>query len=153
MRLPRVASHRGFIFASLSAEGVTFEEFLGPAVKYLDASPTRRPKRDRGKSPAAPADYASNWKLQIENFADFYHPSFTHEKRDGRTRRHNSAIARGCWQSHRVQERPYGRRAVRGRWQRRIIRTSPTNGYGGAKTVAYAEALEASRGAERARGS
>lgn len=35
MRLPRVSIYRGFVFASLSSEGETLEDYLGPVTQYM----------------------------------------------------------------------------------------------------------------------
>ena len=35
---PRVASYRGFVFASLGGDGITLEQHLGKAVRLIDRS-------------------------------------------------------------------------------------------------------------------
>ncbi len=77
---PRVGVYRGFIFASLAAQGEDLESHLGRARYYLDlildAAPgdriTVHPDCERYA-------YPGNWKLQIENLLDGYHPNFTHQ--------------------------------------------------------------------------
>jgi benzoate/toluate 1,2-dioxygenase alpha subunit len=77
--VPRVASYRGLIFASLSPSGESLEAYLGGARRYVDLwadlSPTgqvrvRRPHKFRCDG---------NWKFHSENGADGYHPRFVHE--------------------------------------------------------------------------
>ena len=75
----RVASYKGFIFASLSKQGRGLEEHLGNARPYLDlfvaASPDGVIKANHG---AHKYYYDGNWKLQLENSVDGYHPFFVH---------------------------------------------------------------------------
>lgn len=155
MQVPRVASHRGFVFASLSPTGVSFEEYLGPAVEYLerivDLAPdgeivvSRRPHQ---------YDYASNWKLQVENFSDFYHPSFTHESSFAATTQsstpYNSQVSPdergatiGYTNGHTVVENPSG---VPTR-----LSSAPAEGFRGATTAEYAVSLAAARGEAEAK--
>jgi len=79
-RAPRLATHRGFVFASLSPDGDTAEEYLGKARDYidltLDASPEGRIEVRHGVQKYV---YPGNWKFQMENFIDSYHGPFTHE--------------------------------------------------------------------------
>ena len=77
----RVDSYRGFIFASLANEGESLTEHLGrPTCEqidyFCDLSPTGRVKVQAG---AALLAYDGNWKLQMENSIDGYHPNFTHQ--------------------------------------------------------------------------
>jgi fatty-acyl-CoA synthase len=65
-RAPRVARYRGFVFASLSPDGVSLEEHLGPAARLIDracdlspegdSSPTSRwarPARSSSRNPTS----------------------------------------------------------------------------------------------------
>ena len=78
-RAPRIAAYRGFIFASLSAEGAGFDEFLGPMKANIDDLVDRAPDGeillDAGRHRYS---YRGNWKLQIENVLDSYHVPFSH---------------------------------------------------------------------------
>lgn len=76
---PRVDSYGGFIFASLSAEGISLQEHLGGATKAID--------RLLNLSPTGTIDLRSNWmkhlhhanwKMVVENNVDGYHALFTH---------------------------------------------------------------------------
>lgn len=79
VRLPRVATYRGFVFASMSAEGPGLESFLGPMRfkidELVDAAPDGEVELTGG---CHRYEYAANWKFQIENANDAYHPLATH---------------------------------------------------------------------------
>ncbi len=76
---PRVDSYGGFIFASLSPEGITLREHLGGATRAIDRllnlSPTR--KIDLRANWMKHIHHA-NWKMVVENNVDGYHALFTH---------------------------------------------------------------------------
>ncbi|TCN53674.1 phenylpropionate dioxygenase-like ring-hydroxylating dioxygenase large terminal subunit [Rhodococcus sp. SMB37] len=76
---PRVDSYRGFIFASLAAEGVSLTEHLGRSTTAID--------RLLALSPTGTIDlranwmkhhHRANWKMVVENNVDGYHALFTH---------------------------------------------------------------------------
>src|SRR5512144_2516023 len=79
-RAPRVSEYRGFVFASLAAEGVSLAEHLGPATRLIDRSCDLSPEglieltagwvRHR---------CAANWKMLPENDSDGYHLGFAHQ--------------------------------------------------------------------------
>lgn len=78
-RVARVASHRGFVFGSLAAEGPSLAEHLGGAAECLD--------RVCDASPEGEVDLTAgflqhrvkaNWKFVLENETDGYHPAFVH---------------------------------------------------------------------------
>ena len=79
MQVPRVDSHHGFVFASLSAEGPDFMSFLGPAREGIDEIIARSPE---GKLELVGGchryDYRGNWKHQVENLTDSYHAIASH---------------------------------------------------------------------------
>ena len=86
-RVPHMANYRGFVFASLAANGPSFEEHLGPMTANIDDLVDRAPDGeialDAGMHRYV---YRGNWKLQIENVLDSYHVPFSHAstvKRDG----------------------------------------------------------------------
>jgi phenylpropionate dioxygenase-like ring-hydroxylating dioxygenase large terminal subunit len=78
-QLPRLATYRGFIFASMSPTGPTLEEHLGPMTANIDDLVDRAPDGeillDAGMHRYV---YRGNWKLQIENVLDSYHVPFSH---------------------------------------------------------------------------
>lgn len=77
---PRVASYRGFVFASLAADGPSLEEFLGEARIAFDDMCDRSPL---GEVEIVPVCHRvvqhSNWKFFMENQLDALHPSVTHQ--------------------------------------------------------------------------
>ncbi|MGH7804229.1 MAG: Rieske 2Fe-2S domain-containing protein, partial [Candidatus Binatia bacterium] len=78
---PRVASYRGFVFASLSTNGISLDEHLGAPIKkqldyFCDLSPEGEVVARSGTNKYG---YDGNWKLQLENSVDGYHPTFTHQ--------------------------------------------------------------------------
>ncbi len=79
-RAARVASYRGFVFASLVADGPTLEEFLGEAKVAFDDMCDRSPV---GEVEVVPICHRvvqhSNWKFFMENQLDALHPSVTHQ--------------------------------------------------------------------------
>jgi phenylpropionate dioxygenase-like ring-hydroxylating dioxygenase large terminal subunit len=76
----RVDSYRGFVFASLAADGPTLREFLGDARVAFDDMCDRAPE---GEVEIVPNCFRviqhSNWKIFLENQLDALHPSVTHE--------------------------------------------------------------------------
>jgi phenylpropionate dioxygenase-like ring-hydroxylating dioxygenase large terminal subunit len=78
VRLPRVASFRGFIFASFAAEGDSLEDYLGNAKPYLEVISEQGPEGIRLSAGAHNLTYENNWKLQVENTIDNYHFGFVH---------------------------------------------------------------------------
>ena len=78
-RVPRVASYRGFIFASLAAAGPGLEDFLGAAKSsfgdFVDRAPGGRLEVAGG---VFKHSYQGNWKLMLENHLDGVHPAYVH---------------------------------------------------------------------------
>ena len=78
--LPRVESHRGFIFVSLSDAVPSLKEYLGDAAKFIDLlvdqSPTAELEVLRGETSYT---YSGNWKLAAENGVDGYHVPTVHQ--------------------------------------------------------------------------
>jgi phenylpropionate dioxygenase-like ring-hydroxylating dioxygenase large terminal subunit len=76
----RVDSYRGFVFASLSADGPSLAEFLGEAKIAFDDMCDRSPE---GEVEVVPICHRviqhSNWKFFMENQLDALHPSVTHQ--------------------------------------------------------------------------
>ena len=143
MRVPRVARYRGFVFASLAPDGPSLEEFLGGTTRYLDILFDRSPSGEiEVRSGVQKYDFPGNWKLQIENFTDHYHPNFTHESALGSQTRvlpshrpadgEDGAHLIGYPAGHAVND--FGPKQV---WER--------------PPEEYFSALERSRGPERAR--
>jgi phenylpropionate dioxygenase-like ring-hydroxylating dioxygenase large terminal subunit len=78
VRLPRVDSFAGFIFASFAADGPTLEEYLGNARRYLEIVAQQGPGGIRLSAGVHKLAYNGNWKLQVENTIDNYHFGFVH---------------------------------------------------------------------------
>ena len=76
----RVDTYRGFVFASLAADGPTLLEHLGDAKIAFDDMCDRAPE---GEVEVVPNCFRviqnSNWKIFLENQLDALHPSVTHE--------------------------------------------------------------------------
>jgi len=87
--VPRVATYRGFIFASLAGSGPGLQEFLGPARASFDDFVDRAP--GGGLEVAGGVfkhAYNGNWKLMLENHLDGAHPAWVHAS--------SVAVARGA---------------------------------------------------------
>ena len=78
-RAPRTGEYRGFVFASLSAHGPSFEDHIGPIKSNIDDLVDRAPEGtlafDLGMHRYV---FDGNWKLQVENVLDSYHVPFGH---------------------------------------------------------------------------
>lgn len=78
-RVPRVDSYRGFVFASAAPTGPGLVEFIGPLKdgidNLLDRSPTGEVVVEAG---VHRYQFKGNWKMQMENGLDEYHPPFSH---------------------------------------------------------------------------
>jgi benzoate/toluate 1,2-dioxygenase subunit alpha len=80
MRLPRVDSYRGFVFASLSDSGQDLLTHLGPLSHRIDDLVDRAPAGEIIVTGGVHKyQFKGNWKLQIENLNDVYHPHASHE--------------------------------------------------------------------------
>lgn len=79
-RAARVASYRGFVFASLSATGATLEDHLGPATRLIDRACDLSPE-GAVKLTAGWVRHrcAANWKMLPKNDIDGYHLGFVHQ--------------------------------------------------------------------------
>ena len=120
-RVPRVGNHRGFVFGSLSPEGVSFEDYLGRASDYIDRYCDMAPD---GEIFSNAGRYRllvhSNWKLQVENLTDAYHVSFAHQSAIRIATRDSSVIQvdnpriylRDIGGGHTVDDRFTGNRAL-----------------------------------------
>ncbi|MBI3798938.1 MAG: Rieske 2Fe-2S domain-containing protein [Deltaproteobacteria bacterium] len=79
--VPRMDMYRGFIFGSLSPAGITLDEHLGQPAKeqldlFVDLSPAGELDVTAGVHKYG---YRGNWKFQLENGMDGYHPNFVHQ--------------------------------------------------------------------------
>src|SRR5579863_5157652 len=75
-KVPRVGSHRGLIFASLSPTGPSLDDHLGPAKRLLDQFVNLPPEGEIVmRSGVLKHVYRGNWKMALENSVDGYHPN------------------------------------------------------------------------------
>ncbi len=75
----RVASYRGFVFASFSPTGPSLAEHLGRATKLIDRSCDLSPEGEIELSAGwVKHRCAANWKALPENDSDGYHLGFVH---------------------------------------------------------------------------
>ncbi len=78
-RVPRVGEYRGFVFASLSPDGPSFDEHIGPIRGNIDDLVDRAPAGEIAFDAGVHRYvYRGNWKLQVENVLDSYHVPFSH---------------------------------------------------------------------------
>lgn len=78
-RWPVVDSYRGFIFASYTEHVPSLIEHLAGAREYLDEFIDQAgPSGFRADNGTQEIRYSGNWKYQVENGCDGYHPNFTH---------------------------------------------------------------------------
>ena len=77
--VPRVAVYRGFIFASLAAQGESLLDFLGSAKASFDDFVDRAPGGELEVAGGVFKHvYHGNWKLMLENHLDGAHPAWVH---------------------------------------------------------------------------
>jgi phenylpropionate dioxygenase-like ring-hydroxylating dioxygenase large terminal subunit len=80
VQVPRVELYRGFIFASLAADGPSLRDFLGYAATSFDDLVDRAPDGDVEIAGGVfKHTYDGNWKLYLENLCDAAHPIFVHQ--------------------------------------------------------------------------
>ncbi|RJF86487.1 aromatic ring-hydroxylating dioxygenase subunit alpha [Oleomonas cavernae] len=78
-RVARVASYKGFVFASLAAAGPSLDEHLGAAKDALDAVCANSPSGEVELTCGfLKHKVKANWKFVVENETDGYHPGFVH---------------------------------------------------------------------------
>lgn len=77
-RLPRVSTYGGFVFVSFCQDGPSLLEHLGPTAPYIDLFSERAPAGKVQATKPVKQRYFGNWKLQLDNFGDSYHPQFVH---------------------------------------------------------------------------
>jgi phenylpropionate dioxygenase-like ring-hydroxylating dioxygenase large terminal subunit len=78
-KVPRVASHCGLIFASLSPDGPSLADHLGPATRLIDQFVDLSPAGEIVlRSGVLKHSYKGNWKMALENAVDGYHPNILH---------------------------------------------------------------------------
>jgi phenylpropionate dioxygenase-like ring-hydroxylating dioxygenase large terminal subunit len=81
LEVPRMEQYRGFVFGSLSHAGITLDDHLGlPAKEQIDLFVDLSPEGEiQVQAGVHKFGYPANWKFQLENAMDGYHPNFTHQ--------------------------------------------------------------------------
>jgi benzoate/toluate 1,2-dioxygenase alpha subunit len=77
--IPRMEMHRGFIFGSFAPSGPSLQTCFGPMMSHLDDMVDRAPEGEIEVGRPFRYRFNANWKIQLENQNDMYHPMFTHE--------------------------------------------------------------------------
>ena len=77
-KVAKFASYRGFLFASLNADVLPLEEYLGESKKIIDMIADQSPDGLEVLRGSSSYVFEGNWKLQAENGADGYHVTATH---------------------------------------------------------------------------
>jgi phenylpropionate dioxygenase-like ring-hydroxylating dioxygenase large terminal subunit len=75
----RVATYRGLIFANLRQDAESLEAYLGAVRPYIDLWADLSPAGSVRVSTPHSYTYRGNWKFQVENGVDMYHPPFVHQ--------------------------------------------------------------------------
>lgn len=124
-RVPRMSVYRGFVFASLAPSGPTLEETLGHAIESIDDLCDRAPEGEIDLSGGLHKyAYRGNWKLQLENVVDMYHPAFSHESTVSRSGRQ---FGRRSGEASAAEISDRGSAAAR--WEERPLWGSRANGH------------------------
>ena len=77
--LARVDSYRGFVFGSLSPQVPSLTEHLGAAAEFFDLFADLSPSGHiRVETGVTRYQFRGNWKQQVENSMDGYHPALVH---------------------------------------------------------------------------
>jgi len=163
----RLDSYRGFVFASLAADGPDLATYLGAMTASFDDMIDRAP--DGAIEVAGGVfkhAYNGNWKLYLENLCDAAHPLFVHQSSiEAAGAQSDDAASDGSGEVAVRQMRQNG--APYSFWETQVGIWTCANGHSylgdyhdDAKLVAalqdpvfrdYIAALEAKQGAERAR--
>ena len=88
--LAAVASHtyRGFVFARLSADGPSFDDYFGGSLSSIDYLADRSPEGElEVVGGVLRYTHDSNWKMFVENLNDTMHPMVAHESAAGTAKR------------------------------------------------------------------
>jgi phenylpropionate dioxygenase-like ring-hydroxylating dioxygenase large terminal subunit len=85
--VPRLDAYRGFVFASLAAEGPGLGDYLGEMASAIDDMVDRAPDGEVEVAGGLHRHaFHGNWKLQMENLQDYAHPAFAHESSNAAAR-------------------------------------------------------------------
>ncbi len=86
--LKNVHVHKEFVFARLSENGVSFEDYFGDALSSIDNMVDRSPE-GRLEIVGNPLRYINNcnWKMLVDNQTDSFHPMVVHFSSAGTVKR------------------------------------------------------------------
>jgi phenylpropionate dioxygenase-like ring-hydroxylating dioxygenase large terminal subunit len=73
-----VSIYHGMIFARMTAQGESLEEYLGPIKKHVDLWFSQSPTSSIKVLPPTITRYPANWKFQVENTTDGWHARYVH---------------------------------------------------------------------------
>ena len=77
---PKVGIYRGLVFASVNPDVPEIGDHLGRAKRYIDLFMELSPSGEvESRSGTHKYGYDGNWKFQMENGVDGYHPNFVHQ--------------------------------------------------------------------------
>ncbi len=80
IKAARVERYRGLVFASLSPDVEKLTDYLAGAKYYIDLFMDLSPEGAvEARSGTHKYGYDGNWKFQMENGVDGYHPNFVHQ--------------------------------------------------------------------------
>lgn len=80
IKIPLLDSYRGFIFGSLNSAAPSLIDHLGAASPFLDLFADLSPSgKIRVESGVTKYKFKGNWKQQVENSMDGYHPGLVHQ--------------------------------------------------------------------------
>ena len=80
IKAARVEKYRGLVFASLSPEVESLADYLAGAKYYIDLFMDLSPEGAvETRAGTHKYGYDGNWKFQMENGVDGYHPNFVHQ--------------------------------------------------------------------------
>lgn len=74
----RVGVYHGLIFANLRQGGESLDDYLGAVKPFIDLWADLSPAGTVRLSAPHAYSYRGNWKFQVENGVDMYHPPFVH---------------------------------------------------------------------------
>jgi phenylpropionate dioxygenase-like ring-hydroxylating dioxygenase large terminal subunit len=151
-RVPRVASYRGLVFASASPDGITLDEHLGPVKEFIDLfmdlSPVGEIDLNTGVQKLS---YRGNWKMLPENSLEGdYHGPFIHRVAFDLHARQTGLSMSSLYENEIpdvIRYLPGGHMVE----DYRGATMAPPPGKPSPARVAYAQAMEARHGQERAR--
>ena len=80
VRVPNVAIYHGFVFASLDPNAAPPFSLPTPMKRCIDTIVERAPDGEIEVTGGVHKyEFRGNWKAQVENILDHYHPAFSHE--------------------------------------------------------------------------